>query len=81
MIRITGFWGTAIRSAMSEAGSSPPKKVKARQWPAFWFFFCRFGDFFKGEAVIRITVFGASFREHSDSNHCVSGHSDSNHDT
>ena len=35
----------------------------------------------KGEAVIRITVFWGSLRDCSDSNHCVLGHSDSNHDT
>ena len=34
----------------------------------------------EGEAVIRITAFWGSLRDHSDSNHCVLGHSDSNHE-
>ena len=45
-----------------------------------FFFFLLILGFPEGEAVIRITAFWGSLRDHSDSNHCVLGNSDSNHE-
>ena len=44
------------------------------------YFFLLILGFPEGEAVIRITAFWGSLRDHSDSNHCVLGNSDSNHE-
>ena len=52
--------------------------INKKVWKVFFLLIL---GFLKGEAVIRITVFWGSLRDYSDSNHCVLGHSDSNHDT
>ena len=99
MIRITVFWGTAIRITIPNTLKSPEqpknqgaqgvfvlrnlytmmtKKVLDVCFPVFfWLLILGFPE---GEAVIRITAFWGSLRDHSDSNHCVLGHSDSNHE-
>ena len=95
MIRITAFWGSlrdhsdSNHCVLGHSDSnhepntlkSPDQQKRGAKVSVFLsFYFLLILGFPEGEAVIRITAFWGSLRDHSDSNHCVLGHSDSNHE-